>query len=224
VAAGVLYASRRGVLGSPEERRAAIGVLVYAFVFAFLINLGTKKADRYLLPIFPALDLLAGLGLSAVGAWVGKRGGLAVCIVGIAGQLAFALPTYPYYLSYYNPVMGGPRKAPEVMLIGWGEGLDQAAAYLNSKPHAKRLKVIAWYSEGSFEYFFKGKSVQFPITQEPSPERLQKILKMDYAVIYIQQWQRHMPQTLLDILDQRKPEFSVWINGLEYVRVYKLDG
>jgi hypothetical protein len=45
-----------------------------------------------------------------------------------------ALWTFPYYLSYYNPLMGGPRKAPQVMQIGWGEGLDQAGRYLDRNP------------------------------------------------------------------------------------------
>ena len=38
-------------------------------------------------------------------------------------------------------------------MIGRGEGLDQAADYLNTKPHVRKLKVFSWYDEGSFYIF-----------------------------------------------------------------------
>jgi len=42
----------------------------------------------------------------------------------------------PYYLSYYKPLRW-LAKGPEVMLVGWGEGLDQAAA-TERKPGQRR--------------------------------------------------------------------------------------
>jgi hypothetical protein len=45
--------------------------------------------------------------------------------------------------------------------------------------------------------------------------------KSDYVVVYIHQWQRDLPSEVLDRLRDLQPEYSVWINGLEYVRVYK---
>ncbi len=50
----------------------------------------------------------------------------------------------------------------------------------------------------------------------------QQLLNADYAVIYIHQWQRNMPKTLLDLLQPHPPEYVVWIDGLEYARVYDL--
>ena len=60
-------------------------------------------------------------------------------------QLALVLPTRPYFLSYYNPALGGGRTATQVLLVGWGEGLDRAAAYLNTKPNAQDLLVSSWH-------------------------------------------------------------------------------
>ena len=46
----------------------------------------------------------------------------------------------------------------------------------------------------------------------------------DYAVIYYHQWQRQMiPDWMLEYLSTRTPEHTVWINGIEYVRIYKID-
>lgn len=50
---------------------------------------------------------------------------------------------------------------------------------------------------------------------------MREVLELDYAVIYIHQWLRQAPKQLLDYLAQRTPEHSIWINGLEYVRIYK---
>jgi 4-amino-4-deoxy-L-arabinose transferase-like glycosyltransferase len=116
------------------------------------MTLGEKKFDRYILPVYPALDLIAGLGWYALFAYLWQRKPsrawhflvVLVLAVPIVFQVASALITYPYYLSYYNPLMGGSRRAPQVMQIGWGEGIDQAARYLNQKPHAEKLKVISW--------------------------------------------------------------------------------
>jgi len=85
------------------------------------------------------------------------------------------------------------------------------------------LNVISWYNEGSFSYFFDGKSKFIPISSDINVEKLNEYLTdMDYAVIYYQQWQRQTPKLLLDYLASKTPEHSIWIDGLEYVRIYKL--
>ena len=54
-------------------------------------------------------------------------------------QMLGVLQTAPYYMNYYNPLLGGDRTAPGVMMIGRGEGLDLAAHYLNRLPDARNL-------------------------------------------------------------------------------------
>ena len=88
-------------------------------------------------------------------------------------------------MAYYNPLLGGGPKAPTVMLIGWGEGLDEAAAYLNTKPNAAQLHVASWYSQGGFSYFFKGEKVDE--LNYNSPDSVSRWLDTDYFVTYIQQ-------------------------------------
>ena len=48
----------------------------------------------------------------------------------------FTFAHYPYYFTYYNPLAGGSMTAPEVLLVGWGEGLDTAAGWLKQQPDA----------------------------------------------------------------------------------------
>ena len=49
----------------------------------------------------------------------------------------------------------------------------------------------------------------------------ENINSIDYFVTYINQWQRNMPEDLLPELDAQEPEHTIWINGIEYARIYK---
>ena len=40
---------------------------------------------------------------------------------------------------------------------------------------------------------------------------------------YSNQWFRNMPPELLDALTPITPEHTVWINGIEYARIYRTD-
>jgi hypothetical protein len=212
-----------------EEHRLSATLLLFAALFAILITLGAKKFDRYMLPLFPALDLVAALGWVAAARWLwGRRLALwrhfGCALVGLVVvlQSVLALSTFPYYLSYYNPWMGGAQKAPQTMMIGWGEGLDQAARYLNQMPNASNLRVLSWYPDGCFSYIFQGHTLGTP----PEWEETRALIgEVDYAVLYINQWQRRLPfPEMLRYFEKQRPEQVVVINGIEYAQVYNLKG
>jgi len=120
-----------------------------------------KGFDRYLLPIFPTLDLLAGLGLWRIAILVAARrmhpdspspacgrGGRGVR--GVAGAMLLAVlgsgawwivGAWPYGLTYANPLLGGNPAAHLTIASGWGEGLDEAARYLNEHDNGGRMRA-----------------------------------------------------------------------------------
>jgi hypothetical protein len=128
----------------------------------------------------------------------------------------------PYYLSYFNPLMGGARRAPDVLQIGWGEGLDEAARYLNAMPGAEGLTVAAWY-ERVFSEFFVGKTINIEDMPRISQGEIQQILAADYIVIYYHQFQRDMPENLLEILEREQPLRVLEFNCLDYVLIFDPD-
>jgi hypothetical protein len=135
------------------------------------------------------------------------------------GQLASALPHSPYYFSYYDPLLGGAKKAPEVMLIGWGEGLDQAAAYLNDKPGASKFLVMSSYDYGPMSFLFKGRTASIlNFSDKLNDRKLKLAQEVDYIVVYANAWQRTPPEN--DQFAGIIPEHVIWINGLEYARIY----
>jgi hypothetical protein len=217
-----------------SHRRAASVLVVFAVLFAVMMTFGAKKFDRYLLPAYAPLDLVAAMGWLAAGSllkangWLQRRSvglarltGAAILALAVVGQFSAAAPAFPYYLSYYNPLLGGTPRASGVMMIGWGEGLDQAARYLNTKPHAERLRVSTWFWNGTFSYFFNGESIPGRFT--PDSAGRTQWLTSDYCVVYINQRQRgRLPDGLLKYLDSIPPVKVVRIQGIEYARIYDI--
>lgn len=224
--AALMGIRRRGPFGEASVRQAIAWLLVGVLAFGALMTWGAKKFDRYLLPAFPPLALVAAVGWWAVleemrERWLQRAPLLAALL--LLAQAVGTVQTFPYYLSYYNPLLGGARRAPDVMLIGWGEGLDEAARYLNAKPDAKNLRVTAWYMDGPFSYYFVGESM--PIRFNPNVTNILQWLSTDYVVTYVNQWQRRLPtQEMLDYFAQQTPEKVIVIDGLEYARIYNVRG
>ena len=228
-------------------RPLLLSLWTYAILFLVPVSFVGRRGDRYMLPIYLALDLLAALALY----WVVRRRAMAVQLkmanmvddsrplrirgesamaqVGralrsvqgwgrwvlvalVAIQIVFVLCFYPYFFDYLNPLVGGARFAPKLINIGWGEGLDQAAAFLNQQPDARNKTVAAWYS-GQLSPFFEGRTIDLS-QEEPA-------LVSDYTVFYINQIQRGFPsRELLDYFADREPIHTVWMGGIEYARIY----
>lgn len=209
-----------------------IALLAYGLLFSLFMTTGAKKFDRYLLPVFPALDIIAAAGLvwladlairlrvpgsrfqvlgsrfSVLGARFSWAIGLAVLL-----QAAFVLSYHPYYLAYYNPLLGGGAQAVKAIFVGWGEGMDQVAGYLNQKEEADQLRVAAWVQPG-FAPFFRGHSTTFVDFTAAGA---------DYVVFYVSDVQRRFHQSAHAIFDTQEPEHVVRIHGTEYAWIYRND-
>jgi hypothetical protein len=207
---------------------AILALFLFALGFGAFMTIGLKKFDRYMIPSIASLDLIAGVSLVWLVECIGQRlrdswrttvtGTLLLGLVAVQAMLAWG--AFPYFFSYYNPLLGGTPQAARVVQIGWGEGLDQAARYINEKPNANRLRVMAWYGDSSFLFF--SKSPYYSLNSDWTDVERDYFQKANYVVIYIHQLQRNIPAELLDKLKGLKPEYSVWIDGLEYARVYKI--
>jgi hypothetical protein len=211
---------------APVERRPALALIAYSLGFLLLMTLGAKKFDRYVLPIFPALGVLAALGIAAAYRWLRDAmtatAGTAPSTMfpwqGTAAALVVVLAvwpaatTYPYFLSYYNPLLGGGPAAQRTVMVGNGEGLDQVAAWLNDRPGA----ADQWVVSQSFDI------LQALIVGSGEPMRDRVPSDADYIVLYRFQIQvGHNPRVLDEYLNRHVPEHVVWINGIEYARIYR---
>jgi 4-amino-4-deoxy-L-arabinose transferase-like glycosyltransferase len=199
-----------------------LGLLMYTVLFMIPVSAVARRGDRYILPVYFALALFAALALWWLAGLLAERlprlfdrlrlsparltGGL------LAVQVASVLVYHPYYLAYFNPVVGGPWIAPKTINIGWGEGLDRAASYLNASGRAKNAEVAAWYSN-QFAPYYHGQTIDLSSEQAA--------LTSDTTVFYINQVQRGFPsKEILNYFRQRDPEKVIELGGVEYAWIY----
>jgi hypothetical protein len=183
------------------------------------MTIGEKKQDRYFLPVYPWLSLIAAFGLVSLIRFqdrftfpVPRVRILILLVLLVNGSLVYS--GFPYYFTYFNPLLGGARGAAKAVTVGWGEGLDQAAASLNQNTTPAQTRVASWY-ESTFAPFYRGPSISY------SKEK-GKALAGDYVIFYINQTQRRFPDDIFfEYFENRfEPEKIITLKGIDYVWIY----
>ncbi|MFO7635253.1 MAG: glycosyltransferase family 39 protein, partial [Caldilinea sp.] len=230
VAALVFYMRRDWIFAEARTRRTVRALTFFVIAFMVAMTVPAKKFDRYILPAFLALDVIAAVGWIALAqapwrvdaaGWQRRLRSISptAALLSVAFILHgfFTLLTYPYYLTYFNPLAGGSRTAPNVLFVGWGEGLDEAARWLNAQPESEDFRIAAWYADGPFSYFTDGVAVPMGYSSPLS------WLDTDYAVTYVNQWQRQLPSPeAVAWFETQTPVHEVHKDGLALARVYDL--
>ncbi len=188
-------------LNDTMSRHAAAGLLLFALLTVAGMGTGAKKIDRYVLPACLSLDMLAALGwvgfvrvLFARPSEDGRRTWVTAAALSTVILLhgLFTVRHYPYYLTYFNPFLGGTDRAPNVIMVGWGEGLDQVGAWLTDRIQpgndTELLSVVSWYDDGPLSYFLPG-----DVRHTDFIDSDNFWFDADYAVLYVNQWQRENP-------------------------------
>lgn len=212
----------RGQLG------AVLGILAAAGFYVLLMSVAAKKFDRYLLPVYPLLALIAGWGIVLAARRGARRlpgpnwaPAAAAMALSLLIQTSGVTASAPYYLSYYNPMLGGASAAPGAMMVGWGEGMDQVADYINQLPGSEELVVAteAWRSPMSY---FLYAEAQFASYVGDGPG-LYRWANSDFYLLYITPLHRRgVPQEYLRELEGKEPVLTITLNGLEYGRLYDI--
>ncbi len=120
--------------------RAGALLVLGALLLPFAQSLSSFRQDlaRYVVQAWPALALLAAVGVDALGRWAGERWrGCAGSFVAVAlvGHVALSLALVePYPLDYFNDAVGGPYgvfRDKRFELAWWGEGIGEALRYVD---------------------------------------------------------------------------------------------
>ena len=191
-------------------------LLAFVVLFTAFMTLGGKRSSRYILPVWPALYLVAAVGIVQISNIQYRISNIRMrySVFGVL-LLLLALPalfTYPYYFSYFNPVLGGAFTAPRLMKIGWGEGLDQAGNWLGGQLDAPALRVGSYYAS-ALAPFFSGKIRDVTAGG------------LDYVVLYRKQAQGgHPSPTILRYFETEEPLQTIQLGGIEYAWIYSGPG
>jgi 4-amino-4-deoxy-L-arabinose transferase-like glycosyltransferase len=200
-------------LALSQAGRALLLILGLALFWTLVMAAGPKKFDRYTLPTWPALIILSAVGWCALlrrAPW--RRAPAAALALLLAAEGAQAAWYHPYYLSYYNPLLGGGAAAQRIFLVGWGEGMDQVGAFLRAQPDIGYGPVL---------------SALGPTLQPFVPVDVRDVtdfgrLPANYAVVYRESVQREADPTLYAALQTTAPLHTVTVHGIDYAVIYQL--
>lgn len=216
----VLTALRRRPLSSSRHRDMA-ALALFCILFIIALSLFAKKFNRYLVPIFPVLDILAAAGLGYTMHHVhhttpGKivnRAFLPI-LTGIA--IVNAAWWHPYSMVAFNQALGGAQAGAHTFAVGWGEGFDLAADWLNQQPDITGVLVQSRMIKSLNPYLRKGAQAFFP-----DEGKLRK--NAGYVVVYISEVQGGPPLAPFDqFYGQAIPLHTVTIHGVPYAWIYQV--
>lgn len=105
------------------RRTAPLWVLIAVYM-AFALTSHLNIGVRHVMPVYPALYILAG----AVGLWFVQRNKIAMVLagLGVIWLVHASLAIHPHYLAYFNSLVGGPSQGYRHLAdssIDWGQDL-----------------------------------------------------------------------------------------------------
>jgi hypothetical protein len=213
--------------------------------FLWVVSLPGNKLDRYILPIVPFLALNGAIASFIVlkrlqqylrqylrqylthrhpqilskSPQTSQVSFNTFVVILLAIQLITIYPFFPYYISYYNPFIGGGKTAKFIIMMGNGEGLDQAGAWLNRQPNPQNLVVAGPY-RSAFAPYVQGEVLAVPRHFGGSwTERW--LRNANFLLFYINQIQRNIPDpNIIDYFTRQGPLHTVRLNGVDYASIY----
>jgi len=231
-----LFSFGKKVEESAQKSQLFILLLVNTLAFILLIGISQgRNSPHYILSSYVSLNLLSALGW-IYGIDLASRGMFAVrsmpfqyaaLMLVFLFQMWGSVSFYPYYFTYRNPILHSMGWYADYPQKPYGEALESAAHYLAALPGAKNATALVYYSRGCFSYYYPGRSISFRpyyADGEHAIDLLRNIKDSDYLVVYYaNQVQLDKYDAYLAVLSSVEPFHVIWLDGYEYVRIYKVD-
>ena len=128
------------------ERTAPLWVFIAVYgTFSLWSHLNIGQ--RHILPIYPALFILAG----AVTLWMKKRQRFvtALVLIALAASALEAVRVWPNYIAYFNPLSGGPREGYRHLVdssLDWGQDLPALKQWLDRRRLSDQKETAVYLS------------------------------------------------------------------------------
>jgi hypothetical protein len=203
----------------PAARRSLALLAAFVVLFVLAMSLFDKQFNRYLVPAFPAVDVLAAAGLIWTIAAL-ARGRVYVqraLLVGVAlAAWLNAAAWHPYSIAAFNQALGGAQAGARTFAVGWGEGFGQVAAWLNEQPDITGELTTSRMIKSLNPYLKPGAQAFFPDEGELRDNA-------GYLVVYLSEVQGGPPRAPSDrFYGEQVPLHVVHIHGVPYAWIYQV--
>jgi 4-amino-4-deoxy-L-arabinose transferase-like glycosyltransferase len=227
----VLPGEKNATSPSPTVLRDLAVLAVFVLLFVLAMSLFAKKMNRYLVPVFPALDILAAAGLL----WslqaiirlpilqakqrfahflTTHTPTLATLVIGVLA-CGHALWWLPYNVAYFNQALGGAQAGARTFLAGWGEGFAQVANWINQQPDSSSVVTVTSLRSVLSPYLHKG-------VYATADEQGDLPGGAGYLVVYLSQLQRGLTPPYDHFYAQALPLHTVVLHGVPYAWIYQV--
>lgn len=195
-----------------KDHKAKIVLLTPVFVLVgFALSTRLNLGIRYLLPIFPLLYVAVSfiaesVNLQDIKLLLKKKINFKTIFSAIFFLLLIwyavgSLRTYPYYLTYFNSLVGGPKNGMRYLTdsnLDWGQDMKRLANYVEEH-NIDKIRVD--YFGGALpEYYLGDKYISW--NENKAPEK-------GYYAISVTYFQQSRAQNRYDWLKDKKPVTTI---------------
>ncbi|WCO66471.1 glycosyltransferase family 39 protein [Iamia majanohamensis] len=206
---------------APVRRRVVAALLVAPVPYLLVVGGATKVYDRYALPVWPFLALLAGVAVD---------GGLrrlprdlrehrlvpALGAAALAVALLLDASASPYRTAYASPLGGGQQGALESIPVGWREGMAAVGQTVAEREGDRCDEVVV--------YARYDNRIAFPCGRLLSTEAQLAGQEPDYIVRDVSQLQRPIFDRTLGLIPARATLVDeLRIGGVTYAELWEVD-
>lgn len=211
----------------PRMLRRDIAIIAgFVLVLTVALSISPKKFNRYLVPAFPSVDIIAAAGLLGLGQGAQllvknqraqramSTGVFTTVTLAAAANAAF---WHPYGMAAFNQALGGALAGANTFLIGWGEGLELTADWLNQQPDITGVTVATTLVDPLQRYLRPGaQSYTLGETRPFDPHT-------GYVVVYVRSVQDGAARPPFDQFYGKVPPLHVvMVHGVPYAWIYQM--
>lgn len=141
-----------------RHRLTEIAMFLFVVLYAASSIFGNLNIGfRHLFPLIPFVYILVAKKISDFQReHTNKRIFVLVMTVALCLWLIFeTMISYPYYISYFNQTVGGPKKGYELVTdsnADWGQDIKRLKNYLDKHPEIEKIRVN-YFGGGNMEYY-----------------------------------------------------------------------
>ena len=127
--------------------------IIIPFIFYLLISFTSRLqiGIRHILPLMPFICIIASIGLAEF--YKNKKVALAL-VFSIILSSVFLFKTHPFYLSYFNSLIGGPDNGYKYLAdsnVDWGQDIPELSKYL--KANGNPPIIFSYFGVSRPEYY-----------------------------------------------------------------------
>ena len=152
---------------------AIFTMFVFIILYSYISVTGNLNIGfRHLFPILPLVYILTArsifIFLEKTSGHERKALGLILSLIVIA-LIAGTVRAYPYYMSYFNEIAGGPKNGYHYVTdsnADWGQDLKRLKKFLDRHPEIQKIRVD-YFGGGDVKYYLGDKYIMWWDSKRP---------------------------------------------------------